>query len=63
MVTSLSEEEVEAKAVYEQLYCARGDMENRIKEQQLALFADYTNSAKMRASCLALDEPPSTPPP
>jgi hypothetical protein len=33
----------EAKRLYERLYCARGDMENRIKEQQLDLFADRTS--------------------
>jgi hypothetical protein len=33
----------DAQALYEQLYCARGDMENRIKEQQLDLFADRTS--------------------
>ena len=40
VVTSFSAEEWEARALYEELYCARGDMENRIKEQQLDLFAD-----------------------
>jgi hypothetical protein len=29
--------------LYDDLYCARGDMENRIKEQQLWLFADRTS--------------------
>ena len=43
-----------AKALYEELYCARGDMENRIKEQQLALFADRTSTATMRANQLRL---------
>jgi hypothetical protein len=38
----------------EHLYCARGDMENRIKEQQLALFADRTSTATMRANQLRL---------
>ena len=38
--------EGEAKALYERLYCARGEMENRIKEQQLALFADRTSYHK-----------------
>ena len=38
--------EGEAKALYERLYCARGEMENRIKEQQLALFADRTSCHK-----------------
>lgn len=33
----------DAQAMYEKLYCARGDMENRIKEQQLDLFADRTS--------------------
>ena len=36
----------EANELYERVYCARGDMENRIKEQQLALFADRTSSSK-----------------
>jgi hypothetical protein len=40
VVTNL---EGEAQALYEKLYCARGDMENRIKEQQLDLFADRTS--------------------
>ena len=40
MVTSL---EGDAQALYDRLYCARGDMENRIKEQQLDLFADRTS--------------------
>ncbi len=54
VVTSLSEQEVGAKVLYEQLYCARGDMENRIKEQQLALFADRTSSATLRANQIRL---------
>jgi hypothetical protein len=41
-------------ALYEQLYCARGDMENRIKEQQLGLFADRTSTATLRANQLRL---------
>ncbi len=40
--------------LYEKLYCARGDMENRIKEQQLGLFADRTSTATMRANQLRL---------
>jgi hypothetical protein len=48
IVTSLSSGK--AKALYEKLYCARGDMENRIKEQQLDLFADRTSTATMRAN-------------
>jgi hypothetical protein len=39
VVTSLSAQQGEARRPYEAIYCARGDMENRIKEQQLALFA------------------------
>ncbi len=40
VVTSLSVREIGARELYEDLYCARGDMENRIKEQQFDLFAD-----------------------
>ena len=47
VITSLSPERWEARALYEDLYCARGDMENRIKEQQLDLFADRTSAATM----------------
>lgn len=54
VVTSLPSEECEARALYEDLYCARGDMENRIKEQQLCLFADRTSCATMRANQLRL---------
>jgi hypothetical protein len=54
VVTSLSVDQMAAQAVYEQLYCARGDMENRIKEQQLALFADRTSTHEMRANQLRL---------
>lgn len=54
VVTSLSSEAWAAKSLYEDLYCARGDMENRIKEQQLHLFADRTSAATMRANELRL---------
>jgi hypothetical protein len=54
VVTSLSAERREAHALYEELYCARGDMENRIKEQQLALFADPTSTEWMRSNQLRL---------
>lgn len=54
VVTSLSRDAVEARALYEDLYCARGEMENRIKEQQLMLFADRTSAATMRANQLRL---------
>ncbi len=54
VVTSLSEEAHPAQALYEELYCARGDMENRIKEQQLDLFADRTSAHTLRANQLRL---------
>ena len=54
MVTSLSPEEWDARALYEDLYCARGDMENRIKEQQLYLFADRTSAATLQANQIRL---------
>ena len=54
VVTSLSRQEVKARRLYERLYCARGEMENRIKECQLDLFADRTSSHTMRANQLRL---------
>ena len=54
VVTSLAAERWEARALYEDLYCGRGDMENRIKEQQLCLFADRTSCQTMRANQLRL---------
>lgn len=54
VVTSLSKQEFAAQELYEDLYCARGDMENRIKEQQLCLFADRTSSATFSANHLRL---------
>jgi hypothetical protein len=54
VVTSLSAQEHDARALYEDVYCARGEMENRIKEQQLDLFADRTSAATMRANQLRL---------
>jgi hypothetical protein len=54
VVTSLSAARIAAAALYEDSYCARGDMENRIKEQQLGLFADRTSAATMRANQLRL---------
>jgi hypothetical protein len=44
IVTSLSCEEHQARHLYEKIYCARGDMENRIKECQLDLYADRTSA-------------------
>jgi hypothetical protein len=54
VVTSIPVEQIDAPTLYEQLYCARGDMENRIKEQQLWLFADRTSAGKMRANQIRL---------
>jgi hypothetical protein len=54
VVTSLSRKECGKQAVYEEEYCGRGDMENRIKEQQLHLFANRTSCSKMRANELRL---------
>ena len=53
VVTSLASEEWAAQALYEQLYCARGDMENRIKEQ-FSLFADRVSTETMRANQMRL---------
>ena len=54
VVTSLTPAETEARHLYEAIYCARGEMENRIKECQLDLFADRTSAATMRANQLRL---------
>jgi hypothetical protein len=54
VVTSLTREEHEARHLYEKLYCARGEMENRIKECQLDLYADRTSAHTMRANQLRL---------
>jgi hypothetical protein len=54
IVTSLPKGRLTPRHTYEQIYCARGDMENRIKEQQLGLFADRTSTATMRANQLRL---------
>jgi hypothetical protein len=54
LVTSLKPERWAARALYEDLYCARGEMENRIKECQGDLFADRTSAASMRANQLRL---------
>jgi hypothetical protein len=53
VVTSLTSEARAAQALYEELYCARGDMENRIKEQ-FSLFADRVSSETMRANQMRL---------
>ena len=54
VTTSIAAEELAAAVLYEQHYCARGDMENRIKEQQLYMFARRTSCATMRANQLRL---------
>jgi hypothetical protein len=63
IVTSLPEFEVnwkdevthlDVRSLYEKIYCARGEMENRIKEQQLDLFADRTSTHWLKANQLRL---------
>jgi hypothetical protein len=54
IVTSLKRAAAGARHLYEDIYCARGDMENRIKECQLDLYADRTSAATMRANQLRL---------
>ena len=54
IVTSLSKAETSARFLYEKVYCARGEMENRIKECQGDLFADRTSSATLGANQLRL---------
>ena len=53
VVTSLSSDQWLAQALYEELYCARGDMENRIKEQ-FSLFADRVSTETLRANQMRL---------
>jgi hypothetical protein len=54
VVTSLPAATIDARTLYEDVYCARGEVENRIKEQQLDLFADRTSAATMKANQLRL---------
>ncbi len=54
VVTSLGRDEAQDRHLYEKIYCARGEMENRIKECQLDLFADRTSANPMRANQLRL---------
>jgi hypothetical protein len=54
VVTSLRDAEAGARHLYEKIYCARGEMENRIKECQGDLFADRTSTGTMRANQLRL---------
>jgi hypothetical protein len=52
--TFFRQEQMEARRVFEKFYCARGDMENRIKEQKRALFADRTSTGWMRSTQIRL---------
>ena len=54
IVTSVPVQDRDGRTLYEEVYCARGDMENRIKEQQMGLFADRTSSSQMQANQLRL---------
>jgi len=54
VVTSIGKPEAGGRWLYEKVYCARGEMENRIKECQLDLFADRTSAATMQANQLRL---------
>ena len=54
VVTSLKADKIDSRELYEGLYCQRGEMENRIEECQLDLFADRTSATTMRANQLRL---------
>jgi len=54
IVTNLGNDFASGRELYEEHYCARGDMENRIKEQQLGLFADRTSTELLRGNQLRL---------
>ena len=54
VVTNLPQDQWPARLLYEDLYCARGDMENRIKEHQLQLFSTRTSSHEMKANQIRL---------
>lgn len=54
IVTSITDKSRTARALYEDFYCARGEMENRIKEQQMGLFADRTSTHEMLSNQLRL---------
>jgi len=54
VVTSIPGIKLRSRELYEDFYCARGDMENRIKEQQMDLFADRTSTHTLRANQLRL---------
>ena len=52
VVTNLDEKEFDKREVYEDIFCARVEMENRSKEQQLDLFADQTSTSEMQSNQL-----------
>jgi hypothetical protein len=54
IVTSLTTADGDGRRLYEEVYCARGEMENRIKECQMDLFADRTSTGTMKANQLRL---------
>ncbi len=54
IVTNLTPDDGDARSLYQEIYCARGDMENRIKEQQLCLFADRLSCEDLRANQIRL---------
>jgi hypothetical protein len=54
VVTSIKKIKRSARWIYEDLYCQRGDMENRTKEQQMDMFADRTSTSTMVANQLRL---------
>ena len=54
IVTSIATDKIAGQELYERIYCARGEMENRIKECQLDLYADRTSAATMRANQIRL---------
>lgn len=54
IVASLTAADGDGRRLYEELYCARGEMENRIKECQMDLFADRTSTGTMKANQLRL---------
>ena len=54
VISNIGSDEVGAQALYEETYCSRGDMENRIKEQKLDLFAGRTSTESLRANQLRL---------
>ena len=54
IVTSFRKDRYAAQELSEQMYCARGDMEHRIKEQQLMLFAARTSTSKLRSNQIRL---------